>query len=252
MDLATLIGGVTAFGLVFGSIAMGGGMAFLDAASAMIVLGGTFGAMLLATSLDKFKSIMSVTGKAFKQPNYDLGTSAASMVEYAQIARREGILGLEKAISSADPFLANGLQMSIDGYPPEAIEEILETDLDYLKKRHKEGSDLLMIGGTFAPALGLIGTLIGLVQMLQNMSDPSTIGPAMAIALLTTFYGALLANLLFTPLATKLKMRSEEELKSRELMIYGVLCIANCDSPRLVEKKVNAILDPSDRLSMFE
>ena len=104
LDLATLIGGVTAFGLVFGSIAMGGGMAFLDAASAMIVLGGTFGAMLLATSLDKFKSIMAVTGKAFKQPSYDLGTSAASMVEYAQIARREGILGLEKAISSADPF----------------------------------------------------------------------------------------------------------------------------------------------------
>lgn len=252
MDLATLIGGVTAFGLVFGSIAMGGGMAFLDLPSAMIVIGGTTGAIMLATSLDKFKSIGTVASKAFKQPVYDLNKTGASMVEYAQIARREGILGLEKAISGADPFLANGLQMSIDGYPPDSIEEILLTNLDYLKKRHKDGSDLLMIGGTFAPALGLIGTLIGLVQMLQNMSDPSTIGPAMAIALLTTFYGAILANLLFTPMATKLKMRSDEEVKSLELMLYGVLCIANGDSPRLVEKKVNAILDPSDRLTMFD
>ena len=187
MDLATLIGGVTAFGLVFGSIAMGGGMAFLDAASAMIVLGGTFGAMLLVTSLDKFKSIMACHRKGIQAAELRPGHLSCIHGRICSNSEKEGILGLEKAISSADPFLANGLQMSIDGYPPEAIEEILETDLDYLKKRHKEGSDLLMIGGTFAPALGLIGTLIGLVQMLQNMSDPSTIGPAMAIALLTPF-----------------------------------------------------------------
>jgi chemotaxis protein MotA len=252
VDLATIIGAILSFGLVLGAIAVGGGAAFIDVVSMMIVLGGTFGAMMLATSLARFQSMGKVMGKALKQPETDPVAVGTTMVEFAQIVRREGMLSLEKALTTADPFLANGLQMSIDGIDPAAIEDILFTEIDYMKNRHKMGAELMLNGATFAPALGLIGTLIGLVQMLQNMSDPSTIGPAMAVALLTTFYGALLANLLFVPLANKLKLRSAEESQFNELLVAGILSIANGDSPRLLEKKINAMLDPDKRLSLFD
>jgi chemotaxis protein MotA len=252
VDLATIIGAILSFGLVLGAIAVGGGAAFIDVVSMMIVLGGTLGAMMLATSLTRFQSMGKVMGKALKQPDADSVAIATTMVEFAQIVRREGMLSLEKALSNADPFLANGLQMSIDGIDPAAIEDILFTEIDYMKTRHKMGAELMLNGAIFAPALGLIGTLIGLVQMLQNMSDPSTIGPAMAVALLTTFYGALLANLLFVPWSNKLKLRSNEESQFNELLVAGILSIAKGDSPRLLEKKLNAMLDPGQRLNLFD
>ena len=252
MDIATIVGAVVAFGLVGGSVAMGGGAAFINAPSAMIVIGGTAGAIMLATSMEKFQGLGSVFSKALKQDTIPSVETATNLVEYAQIARREGMLSLEQALANADPFMANGIQLAIDGIAPDVVEDIMVIDLDRMKARHKGGNELMTLGATFAPAMGLIGTLIGLVQMLQNMSDPSTIGPAMAVALLTTFYGALLANLIFVPVASKLKMRSTMEVEFRELMMEGVMSIAKGESPRMVEKKLNAMLPPNDRLSLFD
>jgi chemotaxis protein MotA len=252
VDIATILGAVIAFGLVLGSVAMGGGMAFVNAPSVMIVIGGTTGAVMLATSMEKFQSLGKVFSKALKVEAIPAAATATSIVEFAQIARREGMLSLEAALTNADPFMANGIQLAIDGIAPEVVEDIMFIDLDRMKGRHRAGNELMGLGATFAPAMGLIGTLIGLVQMLQNMSDPSTIGPAMAVALLTTFYGALLANLIFLPVSNKLKMRSAAEVEYCELMMEGVMAIAKGESPRMVEKKLNAMLPPADRLSLFD
>ena len=252
MDIATILGAVIAFGLVLGSVAMGGGMAFVDSSSVMIVIGGTTGAVMLATSMEKFQSLGKVFSKALKFEAIPAVETATSLVEFSQIARREGMLSLEAALTNADPFMANGIQLAIDGIAPEAVEDIMFIDLDRMKGRHRAGNELMGLGATFAPAMGLIGTLIGLVQMLQNMSDPSTIGPAMAVALLTTFYGALLANLIFLPVSNKLKMRSTAEAEYCEMMMEGVMAIAKGESPRMVEKKLNAMLPPGERLSLFD
>jgi len=252
VDIATILGALVAFGLVGGSIALGGGSAFIDPASAMIVLGGTTGAIMLATSMEKFQALGKVFSKALTVTPIPMVETATNMVEFAQIARREGMLSLEQALTTADPFMANGIQLAIDGIAPDVVEDIMYIDLDRMKARHKAGNELMSLGATFAPAMGLIGTLIGLVQMLQNMSDPNTIGPAMAVALLTTFYGALLANLVFVPISSKLKMRSTAEIEFRELMMEGVMAIAKGESPRMVEKKLNAMLPPADRLSLFD
>ena len=143
--------------------------------------------------------------------------------------------------------MRQGIQLTVDGQDPSAIESILSTEIDSLQERHKAGADFFTSAAAFAPALGLIGTLIGLVQMLLNMSDPDAIGPSMAVALLTTFYGALMANLVFTPLAAKLKTRSTEEVMIRQLILEGVLAITAGDNPRVVEQKLNAFLAPKLR-----
>jgi chemotaxis protein MotA len=174
-------------------------------------------------------------------------------VDFASRARRDGILALEAAIAEVDdPFLTRGIQLAVDGQEPEAIEGILQTEIDKVRSRHKKGVDIMTTMGTFAPALGLIGTLIGLVGMLQNMSDPSSIGPQMAIALLTTFYGAMLANLVFNPLASKLRGRSEDEIEVKELGLQGILSIAAGDNPRVVEQRLHAFLRPKNRQSQFD
>ncbi|MFP4070709.1 MAG: motility protein A, partial [Desulfovibrionales bacterium] len=161
---------------------------------------------------------------------------------------REGILSLEPLLKDIDDdFLRKGLQLTVDGLEPQTIQEILETEISYLEDRHDSGAELMTIMGTFAPAMGMIGTVIGLVQMLQTMDDPSTIGPAMAIALLTTFYGAVLANLVFIPLAGKLKTRSREEILLREMIMEGVLSISKGENPRIIEEKLNSYIPPKLR-----
>ena len=148
--------------------------------------------------------------------------------------------------------MKKGLQLSVDGLEPNSIREILQTEIVAIQDRHKLGSDIFTTIGTFAPALGMIGTLIGLVQMLQTMNDPSTIGPAMAVALLTTFYGALLANILCLPIAGKLKNRSNDEVMMKELMAEGIIAIAKGDNPRIIEQKLNAYLPPQLRENSFQ
>ncbi len=249
MDIASILGIVTAFGLVGYGIAAGVGIgAFIDGQSLAIVLGGTVGATLINYPLAQFLSAGKVAKTAFLFKAISAQDIIQKMTEFSNRARREGILALEEAIGDTDnPFLKTGIQLAVDGEDPQSIESILDTEIAWLKDRHRLGAEIFTTMGGFAPALGLIGTLIGLVGMLQNMSDPSTIGPSMAVALLTTFYGALFANLIFNPIAGKLRTRSSEEVLVWELTREGVLAISAGDNPRMVEQKLNAFLAPKLR-----
>jgi chemotaxis protein MotA len=254
MDIATILGIVSAFGLVIGSMVLGPGIGtFVNLPALLIVVGGTLGATLIAYPLGEVLGVGGVVMKAFFAKVQSSTAVIPQLVDFASRARRDGILALEAAIAEVDdPFLTRGIQLAVDGQEPEAIEGILQTEIDKVRSRHKKGVDIMTTMGTFAPALGLIGTLIGLVGMLQNMSDPSSIGPQMAIALLTTFYGAMLANLVFNPLASKLRGRSEDEIEVKELGLQGILSIAAGDNPRVVEQRLHAFLRPKNRQSQFD
>lgn len=247
MDLATLIGLGSAFGLIV--IAMGSGIgAFIDGPSAMIVFGGTIGATLVHYRFAHMKTAVAVAKQAFLYKPRSPTDLIKTLVEHAARARREGILALEAAAQQTDdPFLRRALQLAVDGHEVAAIEAILSTEIDHLRDRHKVGAEIFTSMAAYAPALGMIGTLVGLVLMLQQMDDPSKIGPAMAVALLTTFYGAILANLIFNPIAGKLKGRSSEEVLYKELAMEGVLSISQGDNPRIVEQKLYAFLQPALR-----
>jgi len=171
------------------------------------------------------------------------------LVELAEIARRDGILALEQSVERIDdPFLIRGIQMAVDGSDPEVIESIMETELENLMERHESGKGLLESYAKYAPAFGMIGTLIGLVAMLQNMDDPSKIGAGMAAALITTLYGALMANVLFSPLADKLGQRSHEEILCKTIVIQGVMAIQAGDNPRNVQSKLMTFVPPALRV----
>ena len=246
MDFTTLIGIVSGVGLVLVAIFMGGGISiFINIPSMMITFGGTLGATLINFPFSKVMGVLRVVKNAFFYREISPDEVIKQLVDFATIARREGVLALEQRISSLnDPFLQKGLQLAVDGTPPETIREILRTDIDYLASRHKVGQEIFNAMGTYAPAFGMIGTLIGLIQMLRTLDDPSKIGQGMATALLTTFYGALFANLICLPIAGKLKVRSEEEILSRELIVEGILSIQSGDNPRIVEEKLKAFIAP--------
>ena len=254
MDIATLIGICTAFALVVGAILMGSSLTlFINIPGLMIVAGGTLGATMINYPLPDILKVTKVVKNAFFHRKQTVKELIGEFVTLAGTARREGILALESSIGDMkDEFMRKGLQLSIDGLEPSSIREILSTEIDSIQDRHKLGAEIFTTLGTFAPALGMIGTLIGLVQMLQTMDDPSTIGPAMAVALLTTFYGALMANVVFLPIAGKLRNRSSEEVMAKELMAEGIMSIAKGDNPRLLEQKLNAFLAPQLRESSFE
>lgn len=247
MDLSTIIGLASAFGLVLISIGSGIG-AFMNAPSAMIVFGGTVGAALIHYRFPQFLGAMGAAKQAFTYKSRSAPELIEQMVEYANQARREGILALESAAQQAeDPFLKRALQMVVDGQDVGAIEAILANEIDQLRERHKLGAEVLTNMAAYAPALGMIGTLVGLVLMLQKMDDPSKIGPAMAVALLTTLYGAVVANLICIPIAGKLKARSQEEILYKELATEGVLAITSGDNPRIVREKLTSFLPPKLR-----
>jgi len=167
--------------------------------------------------------------------------------------RKDGILALESEVGSIEnKFMAKGLQMAIDGQEPAAIEDILYMEMDKVSERHTLGADMFTALGTYAPSMGMIGTLVGLVLMLQNMSDPSSIGPSMSIALLTTFYGALMANILCLPMAGKLKTRSKEELLIHEIILVGIQSLVAGENPRVMEQKLLGYLPPKERKSSFD
>jgi len=181
------------------------------------------------------------------------GDVVSELVELAQIVRKEGILALESKVGDIEhDFMSKGLQMAIDGQEPSEIENILYMEMDKLGERHLRGADMMTALGTFAPSMGMIGTLVGLVLMLSNMEDPSSIGPSMAVALLTTFYGALMANIIFLPMASKLKTRSKEELLVHEIILTGIQSLVAGENPRVMEQKLLGYLPPKDRASSFE
>jgi len=254
MDLATIVGLVGALGVIIIGITMGSSiLIFVDPPSVMIVIVGTFLAAMTSFRIKDVLSLLPITKNAFFSKNKPIQSIAQSLIEMSIRARKEGLLALEAVIGEAkDPFMAKGIQLVVDGHEVENVDRILSAEIDAIEERHAQGSNLFNALATYAPAMGLIGTLIGLVQMLQNMSDPSSIGPAMAVALLTTFYGAILANIVFSPLAGKLNIRAKEESALKEMILSAILAISNGDNPRIVEQKLNAYLEPNQQISMFE
>lgn len=244
MDIATVLGVISAFGLVLLAIFMGGGLAlFIDLPSLMIVAGGTLGATMINYPLKDILGVFKVVKNALFSNSLPVNELIKMFVNFANKSRREGILALESEIKSVKgDFLKKGIQLSIDGLEPQEIRDILETETDFIRNRHQLGAEIFTTMGAFAPALGMIGTLIGLVQMLQSMDDPSKIGPSMAIALLTTFYGSIMANIICIPVAGKLRIRSKEEMLSKEMMIQGIISLSNGDNPRILEQKLMAFI----------
>jgi len=246
MDITTLMGILVAAVLVISAILMGGpGIWFLDYPSLMIVIGGTMGATLIAYPISEVMSVVGIARNAFLHRNQSPTALIPIMVQIAKKARTEGILSFESQLKTLkDPFLVRGIQMAIDGMESSVIEDVLSTEIAYVGERHKIGAEIFSTMGAYAPSMGMIGTLIGLVQMLKQMNDPSLIGAPMAVALLTTFYGSVLANLLFNPIAGKLKTRSKQEMLVKQMILEGILSIQAGDNHRIVEQKLRAFISP--------
>ena len=252
MDLMTVVGIILGISLVLGAIAMGGSiMLFWSLASVMITVGGSFAALLINFQLPQITMVVRVTKAAFLSEVQDMGELVRLFVRLGQKARREGLLALEDELETLnDKFLVNGLQMVIDGLDPELIRDIMETEVTATEQRHKLGQDVFRAWGMLAPAFGMIGTLIGLIQMLSHLDNPARIGPGMAVALITTFYGSLMANLFFIPMAGKLAIRSDAESSLKEAVIEGVLSIQAGTNPRILQEKLKAFISPQEREEM--
>jgi chemotaxis protein MotA len=249
MDLTTILGVIMGFALIGWAIVAGGSPdAFIDFPAIMIVIGGSTAAALVAIPGHMLKSIISIFRKTMVHKTQSAEKLIEDLVSYAEVARRDGILSLESMCKDIDdPFIVRGIQMAVDGTDPELIEQIMNTELENLMERHEGGKGVFEALGKYTPAFGMIGTLIGLVAMLANMQDPSQIGSGMAVALLTTMYGAILANVVFLPLADKLAARSSEEVLLKTIIIKGVMSIQSGDNPRIVEQKLKTFLPPSVR-----
>ena len=249
MDLATIIGILLGVGLIAVSILMGGNfMTFVHVPSMMIVFGGAMAATLVNFPLGEVIGVMKVVKKALMSEKFETVDTVELIVNLALKARREGLLAIDKEVNNIDdPFLRSGLEMAVDGTEAETIRSVMETELSYQIERHKKGAQIMNAFGAYSPAFGMIGTLIGLIGMLQNLEDPTQIGGGMSIALITTFYGAFLANLIFLPIAGKLKARSDEETIMKEMIIEGVLSIQYGEHPKNIKRKLLNFLPPSLR-----
>lgn len=249
MDLATLLGLLGAMGIVGAAVFLGGSVpVFLNVPSLLIVIIGTMMVVMMKFSLGQFLGAFKVAGRAFMCKMAPPEDIIEKIVELANVARKDGLLALESA-EIEDPFLDNGVKMLIDGANPEAVSTVLKKDLQQTVDRHSWGAKVFSATGDVAPAMGMIGTLIGLVQMLSNMDDPKQIGPAMAVALLTTLYGAVLANMVALPIADKLSLRKAEEGRAKAICIDGVLAIQDGQNPRMIESMLKMYLAPKKRES---
>lgn len=249
MDLATVVGIVLGFGVVMFAIVSGGGwQSFLHVPSLLVTLGGMLCSTLIHFSMSQFLGIFSVIKKTFVAKTPSPSELIQQMVNYAAINRRDGALALEQEIHVIDDtFTIKGLQMLVDGQDPQQIRDMMDLEIQYLQERHSTGKKILEFMGAAAPAFGMIGTLIGLVQMLRSLSSPDAIGQGMAVALLTTFYGAFVANLIFIPLAGKLGIYSQAERMAMEMITEGVCAIARGDNPTSVREKMQAFVSQSRR-----
>ena len=249
MDVSTVLGIVMGFGFIVGAIAFGGSVRqYLDLPSFVLVAGATVAATLVNYRFDQVIGALRLLGVAAGQRRFDPEAIIALVVRLAEKARREGLLAMEEeAERITDPFLRKGIQLVVDGTDPELVRNIMEIELTFIEERHRRGQALFESLALYAPAFGMVGTLVGLVRMLSKLNDPSTVGPALALALLTTLYGALLAYLVFTPIAGKLRVKNEDEVMVREMMIEGVLSIQAGENPRIVEEKLRSFLPPARR-----
>ncbi len=247
MDLATLIGLLGAFGIIGATIMLGASSEmFFNVPSLLSVVVGSLFVVLMKFSLKQFLGAFKVAARAFKFRLPNVEESIAELVEIAQVARKEGVLALEsREISS--PFLKSGIQLMIDGQGQDTIRAFLEKERLLTLDRNRWGAKVFSAMGDVGPAMGMIGTLVGLVQMLANMEDPKSIGPAMAVALLTTLYGAMMATMLCLPLADKLNLRMSEEARMQALWIDALLAIQDGINPRIIEQMLKTYLPPEKR-----
>lgn len=245
MDLMSILGVIIANGfIIFGILFSGKITTFIDIPSIAIVIGGTVGALLLSSKGKNVKLIFKLVGLIFKENKSNDAEIISNLVEWAIRARKEGLLSLEDTVQNIpDPFVKKGMMMIIDGSEPETIRTILSLKIKGIVERHKNNRNMLDTGAALAPAFGMIGTLIGLVNMLKQLSDPSTIGPQMAVALITTFYGSLLANVVFMPMSKKLKAKTSEEVYQKEMIIEGLLSIQSGENPNALKEKMLSFLD---------
>ncbi len=250
MDLATLIGLVSGMGVIVAAILMGSSLAlFVNVPSVMVVAGGTLAATLMKFPLSHCLGAFKVALKAFFYKSEDPHRLIELGVELASIVRKEGLLALENRTVD-NPFFQKGLQFCVDGQDAEFVRKVLTQDMDLTIERHEIGQKIFRAIGESAPAMGMIGTLVGLVQMLVNMEDPKSIGPAMAVALLTTLYGALVANLFALPIADKLALRSNEERINKSLIVEIIAGIQAGQNPRVMEELLKTYLPPQRRASL--
>ncbi len=245
MDIATILGIISGIILIASAILMGGEFSiFINVPSMMIVAGGTIAATLIAYPLKEVLGVLRIGMKVFITSKQNYIGIIQELRRVALLAKQKGVLALEaEAKKVKHPLLKQGLSMISDGIPRNSMLRILSTQITNVQNRHKVGRAIFMEMGKYAPAFGMVGTLIGLVQMLAGLEDPSTIGPKMAVALITTFYGALLANLFFIPMSTKLKRRSETETLEMQLIIEGLLSIQEGENPNIMVDKLKVFLD---------
>jgi chemotaxis protein MotA len=247
MDIATLLGVVGAMACITTAILMGGEMGmFVNGPSVMIVVAGTMAVVLMKFPLANMLGAFGVALKAFVYKSQLPSEIIDQSVELANIARKEGLLGLE-SVEVENEFLAKGITMVVDGNPPELVTKILAKDISLSIERNEVGLSIFKAIGDVAPAMGMIGTLIGLVQMMSNMSDPKSIGPAMAVALLTTLYGAVIANVFALPIADKLAHRSNEERLSKSMILESISAIQDGLNPRMIEGLLNVYLPEGEK-----
>ncbi len=246
MDLATIIGMIGVFGIIVASMMAGdsgGIMLFVNVPGLAIVLGGTIMAAFIQFPFGDVMLSLKHSGKAFMIKPDDPQKLVSDAVEMAGIARKQGLLALEEHEISS-PFLEKGIRLVVDGHEAGLVRKILNSDIDQTIEWHTRGANIFKAMGDVAPAMGMIGTLIGLVQMLANMSDPASIGPAMAIALLTTLYGAVLANAIFLPISSKLNLRSDEEMANKTLILEGIAAIQEGFNPMVTEELLKTFVSP--------
>ena len=244
MEKSTPIGLLAGLGMIYGAIFMGvGWQTFFDVASIVLVLGGTISALLVGFSLEEVKKAGPVLKGFFSYSSPDLKQYVGQFVDLSRVARRDGLLALDRSINELeDDFMSFGLQMAVDGIEEDAIEGLMDQKAKEDLSLRSFGGKFFMTAGAYCPAFGMLGTLIGLIQMLQNLTDPSQIGAGMAVALITTFYGALFANLIFLPMADKMNGQVAELRRAREMIKTGVLSIVQGDGPSMVEKRLQLYL----------
>ena len=258
MDIASIIGLVLCFCLIiFGIVSGDDGAAaimnFIHTQSAIITFGGAFCCVMASNSMSDFLGGLKSIKLIFKVPSIDTPQIISKIIELSNVARKEGLLSLEEAAADLDdPFLKKGILLIVDGTDPELVRGILETELASIEGRHKQKISFWQDVASMGPAWGMIGTLIGLINMLQNMSDPSSVGPNMSVALITTLYGSMLANWIATPVSTKLKSNNDAESMVKEIVIEGLLSIQAGENPRIIEEKLKSFLSPKMRAGMME
>ena len=256
MDIASLAGVVVGLVMVvFGILYSGGNIVddFVDIPSVLITIGGSLSSVLGSNKLPDFINGLKSISLPFKDKTKDPSETIKTIIDLSNVGRKEGLLALEEAANDIeDDFLKKGIMLVVDGTDPELVRGILETDLMCLEDRHKKVISFWEYWGEMGPAWGMIGTLIGLVNMLKNLEDASTIGPNMAVALITTFYGSMLANWIATPIANKLRAINAEEITLKEVLVEGLLSIQAGENPRVIEEKLKSFLAPNERNKYLE